>query len=144
MSTRPPSRAATRDPTATAHLCTVDHDQRGATRVALYGELDRVAAERLDVTLHDLARQTQELILDLSGVSFIDCWGLFAILRWHQACRDSACSLTLLHPSEQVCDLLARVGLLDRLTVIEARPVPGEHAGGRRPGSTFPPARSTP
>jgi hypothetical protein len=28
-----------------------------------------------------------------------------------------------------VRDLLARVGLLNRLTVIEARPVPSEHAG---------------
>ncbi len=129
MSIRPPSWAATRDPTATAHLYTVDHDQRGATRVALHGELDRVAAERLDATLHDLARQTQELILDLSGVNFMDCGGLFAILRCHQACRDSACSLMLLHPSEQVRALLARVGLLDRLTVIEAGPVPSEHAG---------------
>jgi anti-anti-sigma factor len=120
VSIRPLSRAATSDPAATARVYTVDHDERGATRVALDGELDRVAAERLDATLSDLARQTQELILDLSGVTFIDCGGLFAILRCHLACRDSGCSLTLLHPSGQARDLLARVGLLDRLTVLEA------------------------
>jgi anti-sigma B factor antagonist len=133
MSIRPPSRAATKDPTATALLYTVGHDERGATRVALHGELDRIAAERLDATLHDLVRQAHVLILDLSGVTFIDCGGLFAILRCHLACRDSGCSLTLLHPSGQVRDLLARVGLLDRLTVLEARPVPSEHAGRTPP-----------
>jgi anti-sigma B factor antagonist len=108
-------------------LCSVEHDEQGATRLALEGELDRAAGERLDATVHNLAPQAHGLILDLSAVTFMDCNGLYAILRCHQRCRDGGCSLTLLDPSEQVSDLLARVGLLDRLTIIQAPPDVGEH-----------------
>jgi anti-anti-sigma factor len=102
-------------------------DDRGTTRLALLGQLDLTAAKRLDATVHDLVLDTPELILDLSGVTFIDCCGLSAILRCHQACRERSCSLILLHPSEQVRELLGGVGLLDRLTVVGAPPAAGEH-----------------
>jgi anti-sigma B factor antagonist len=131
-----PRRASppARDPTEPAHLCRIEHDDRGTARLALHGELNLAAAKRLDATVHDLVLETPELVLDLSRVTFIDCCGLSAILRCHQACRDGSCSLTLLHPSEQVRELLARVGLLDRLAVIEAPPAAGEHPQGNSRG----------
>jgi len=93
---------------------------RGRQRIALHGELDGLTAPQLQRALDDLAPDTRELILDLSGLTFIDSIGVHAILICNDTPTATGRSLTLLEPRGQVRDVLARLGLLDRLTVLEA------------------------
>lgn len=87
----------------------------GSRRLALHGALDCSTAPQLQRALDQLAG-TRELILDLSGLTFIDSTGVRTILRCAQR---NVCSLTLSEPRGQVRDVLLRLGLLNHLTVLE-------------------------
>jgi anti-anti-sigma factor len=100
-------------------LVAVGTASRGVLRVSLHGELDRHAASRVQPALDQLAARASALILDLRELTFIDPCGVAAILR---CASGEACSLTLREPRGQVRDTLLRLGLLDRLTVVEADP----------------------
>jgi len=90
--------------------------------LALHGELDSAGAAQLQRAVEGLAPDTRELTLDLTGLTFLDSSGIRAILGCRQIQTASACSLTLLGAHGQVRDVLTRLGLLERLTVIEAEP----------------------
>jgi anti-anti-sigma regulatory factor len=55
----------------------------------------------------------------MRGLTFIDSAGVRAILICRDAPGASGRSLALSQPRGQVRDVLARLGLLDRLTVLE-------------------------
>lgn len=86
--------------------------------VAPVGELDLATAARLDATLEAAERQAgEELTLDLSGVTFMDCCGLHSVLAATETGR-----VRLVQGSGQVQRLFALVGSLgvqplSRLTV---------------------------
>jgi anti-sigma B factor antagonist len=99
-----------------------DHGEPGRLRLALHGELDCSSVPVLQSALDHLAVDTRELILDLTGLTFIDSSGVRVIVACRLAPHPTACSLRLLDPGSQVHDVFARLGLLDRLTVVEAHP----------------------
>ena len=111
---------ASAPPKPHAHLFRVEHGWGGVSRLALHGSLDLGASNRLQPLLRELLPHARELHLDLSAVTFIDSGGVRALLLCRQACLHHACSLALLDPPEQVRGVLARVGLLARLRIIEA------------------------
>jgi anti-anti-sigma factor len=88
----------------------------------LHGELDCSTAPALQSALADLALDTRDLTLDLTGLTFIDSSGVRTILGARLAARPTAYSQTLLDPNGQVRDVFARLGLLDRLAVLEGDP----------------------
>ena len=82
--------------------------------VTLAGELDMVAADRLAQELLGLElRQTHEIVLDLSGLTFLDSHGLTALLDAADQSASLGCRLMLVEPPEPIMKVF-RITLLDR------------------------------
>lgn len=72
---------------------------RGRLFVALRGELDALSAPEFTAVLRDLA-DGADLILDLSGLTFLDSSGISAFIAGHQAAarHDAVLALTRVPP----------------------------------------------
>jgi anti-anti-sigma factor len=82
------------------------------------GELDIHSCPELDRAVTDVAGATR-LVLDLSGLSFIDSAGLRVILQAEQTSKAAGGKLVVRAPSPPVRRLFEITGLDDALTVIE-------------------------
>src|SRR5579862_5612371 len=61
--------------------------RQGHRRISLHGELDHYAAPKVEKVLELLGRQgAEEVLLDLSGVTFMDSTGLRVLLRAKEIC----------------------------------------------------------
>ncbi len=92
----------------------VDRRHRGSILVAsLAGELDHHAAQAVRITLdQELAGQHGiRLILDLSGVTFMDSSGLGVILGRYKKIRDSGGEMAIAGASRSIDRLLEMSGL---------------------------------
>jgi anti-anti-sigma factor len=78
---------------------TVAHDEGGATRLTLRGELDLATAARLEQAL---AQSGDDVLLDLRGLTFMDSTGLALILRYHQRAKDGRFDLVVVRGPEPV------------------------------------------
>ena len=87
--------------------------------VLLAGELDPHSADSLAEALHELGsdESIRRVVLDLSGVAFIDSSGLRVLLSAHEALTAGGAALVLRSPSDAVCRLLEITDLLDRLEI---------------------------
>jgi anti-anti-sigma factor len=56
------------------------HDDDGAVRMTLVGELDLSTTERFKARFDELQRSKRPIRLDLSDLEFVDCSGIRAIL----------------------------------------------------------------
>ncbi len=98
------------------------HDSDRRTRVVVEGELDLLTSPSLAGALDRGLSTADELLLDLSGVRFIDSTGLQAILGALQACRSNGC--VLLISSElpaQALRLFEITGVLSQLPLVDMR-----------------------
>jgi anti-sigma B factor antagonist len=83
--------------------------------LALSGELDLGSAPELDRELREIAQTNPErLILDLSGLSFMDSTGLASIVEAQRVAQADGHELVLRHPTRQVQRLFELTGLTDR------------------------------
>jgi anti-sigma B factor antagonist len=81
VSSLPDPHLGSSDSARTPLLISTRDDGDSAT-VALSGELDQASAGRLDVVLRDTEEtDIREIVVDLSGVSFIDSTGLSVLLE---------------------------------------------------------------
>lgn len=80
--------------------------------VALSGELDLATAMLLEGQVDRLLTdQRNQIMVDLSDLTFCDSVGLNALVRMHGRCRAEGGWLQLRCPRGQVADVLAIVGL---------------------------------
>ena len=91
----------------------------GATVVTLWGEIDasmRPTASRVmaSLALHDT---TLPVIIDTSDVSFIDSSGVAFVLQIYALGLENGVNVILRNPSIAVVEVLAMVGILDRIPV---------------------------
>jgi anti-sigma B factor antagonist len=85
--------------------------------IRLEGELDLATAPEVDRLLDDLAeRDHARLLIDLTGVEFMDSAGLASIIRALHAAELNGHRLTVRPGSAQVQRLFELTGLLDRLS----------------------------
>jgi anti-sigma B factor antagonist len=92
----------------------VDGDRE--RRLMLSGELDLVGRPQLDEALGAIDYGSiDRLVLDPSGVSFMDSTGLHAVLVAKDLCAKHGCRLELVPGSEQVQRLFALSGLSDQV-----------------------------
>lgn len=92
----------------------VDVAAHGSDRavVSVRGELDVATAELLDRRLADQLEQGRHhLVLDLSGVPFIDSSGLTIVIRTMNATRRTGGSLCLVAPTPPVHRVLELTGM---------------------------------
>jgi anti-sigma B factor antagonist len=93
----------------------VEHADGGTALVHVSGELDLSTSAQLEDELEGVIRGASgTLILDLSGLAFLDSTGLRSLWRTRQAARSSGGRLVIRSPSEQVMRVL-RVTKLDKV-----------------------------
>jgi anti-anti-sigma factor len=83
----------------------------GTTVVALRGEIDAGQREAASRAMVAVLAASSPLVLDTSGVTFIDSSGLAFLLQLHGVAADAGRPVILRDPSGAVVDLLALVGL---------------------------------
>jgi stage II sporulation protein AA (anti-sigma F factor antagonist) len=96
----------------------VTSEDRGATaRVVLTGRLDIVGAEVIALPLATLAGAKQNLILDMSGVSFLASIAIQHLVSAAKAVSRRGGRLVLLNPTKLVEEVLATSGLTGMLPI---------------------------
>lgn len=85
----------------------------------LEGEFDVANAPELAAAIGDLAAEEGPMVVDMSGVTFMDTAGLHALVRGAQS-LDGAAPAVLVDPPSRVVRLMEMVGV-DRVREIEIR-----------------------
>ena len=84
----------------------------GAVMVVVEGEIDLAIAGRFAEELEDAVREcSPNLLIDLTGVTFIDSTGLSALVVGHRCATAAGGWLRLVGPSARVSRLLVITGL---------------------------------
>jgi anti-sigma B factor antagonist len=84
------------------------------TTVALTGEVDVLTVDQVRAALEEaLAGRPREIVVDMSGLTFIDSTGLGALIFGFQRARDAGVRFRLAHPSRAVHQILVLSGLLE-------------------------------
>jgi anti-sigma B factor antagonist len=85
----------------------------------LQGELDPHTAPLLEREVATLTEAGQiDIVLDLSGLQFIDSSGLRVLISAHRELAERGGSLALRSPSETAQRLLEITGLVDHITIV--------------------------
>jgi anti-sigma B factor antagonist len=92
-------------------------------RVALVGELDPHTApaleQAIDQVLEGRDDTATDLVLDLSGLAFVDSSGLRVLISAQHQLAERGGTLTLHDPSPTVRRLLEITGLIDHISITE-------------------------
>jgi anti-anti-sigma factor len=92
-------------------------DHHGVS-LALYGELDLGSVAELDRQLDEIERTGPlRLVIDLSGLRFMDSTGLASIVQAQRRAQASGRELVLRRPTSQVRRLFELTGITGRLTI---------------------------
>ena len=86
--------------------------------MAVAGDLDMATASVMARRLSELVQGGTDVVVDLSGLGFIDSSGLRALMTANQQFEDQGTTLTLRRPTRNVARLLAITGL-DQVFTIE-------------------------
>lgn len=84
--------------------------------LAATGEIDAHTAPALAEAIAECEGDT--VVLDLSGVEFVDSSGLRVLIEAHQTAADAGSTFQLAHPSPAVTRLLEISGVSDYLNVV--------------------------
>jgi anti-anti-sigma factor len=91
----------------------------GVCSVRVAGEIDHGTADQLTAAFDDAAAVgASELVLDLSGVRFVDSAGLRAIIQIERRARDGDRALRIVSPAEEVREVFRLSGVDEILPVV--------------------------
>jgi anti-anti-sigma factor len=90
------------------------------TVVRLVGEADATTRVLGDVLGAEAAKKPRFLLVDVSGLAFIDSAALHEIVRAHRRLRADGCLLALISPSPEVARVL-QLSALDQVIPVHAR-----------------------
>jgi anti-sigma B factor antagonist len=90
-------------------------DDDGRLRLRLEGELDMSTEPLLRTALHKAAEGGEPVVVDLSGVEFMDSSGLRVLIQAHQHAQRDGWSLALTAPSPPVRSLFEVAGVVEVL-----------------------------
>ncbi|GGT05805.1 STAS domain-containing protein [Nonomuraea spiralis] len=90
---------------------------RGGVLVTVSGELDATNTHRLASAIRDAHRPGHSLILDLSGLAFMDSSGLHVLVRAHDDVREQGGTLHLAAVRDIPARILQITGVWDALTI---------------------------
>ncbi|MGI8559450.1 MAG: STAS domain-containing protein [Solirubrobacteraceae bacterium] len=99
--------------------CTRSRDDAGAIWVRVVGELDLAGAPTLAAALRDSLNEASLVILDLSGLTFLDSAGVHAIVDAGSDARSDTRRLRLVCGPHSVQRLFALTGTAAEVDVIE-------------------------
>jgi len=92
-------------------------DRAGHAVVGLRGELDVTDAAGVTVALAGVVACHPDIIIDLTGLEYIDCYSLWALTRAQEQARLAGGGLLLAAPQQLVLRVLALTGLADVFSV---------------------------
>jgi anti-sigma B factor antagonist len=95
-------------------------DQGATARIVLTGRLDIVGAEVIALPLATLAGAKQNLIVDMSGVSFLASIGIRHLVSAAKAVSRRGGRLVLLNPTALVEEVLITQGLTNMLPIFRS------------------------
>jgi anti-sigma B factor antagonist len=90
-------------------------DESGATVVALAGECDLSVRDELTGVLLAAVAESRVVVVDLSGLTFLDSSGIHALVTAHQAALREGGKLYAVGAAGVVADLLDLTGVADLL-----------------------------
>jgi anti-sigma B factor antagonist len=107
-----------RGPTVQYGGLAVVHERGDAhDTLVVTGELDIAAGDALRVRIEAACRNADRLVIDLSGVEYIDSTGLSQLVWAHSEARQRGWSLSFVRPSQHVRLYMERTGLHQVLPV---------------------------
>jgi anti-sigma B factor antagonist len=104
-----------------------DGEAGPCTVIQLVGEADASTHEMSNVFDAEVAKRPRLLVVDLSGLSFIDSSALGVIMRTYRALHSDGGTLALVSPSPAVARILQ---LIDIAHMISVYPTLGEATAG--------------
>jgi anti-sigma B factor antagonist len=123
------SRLPTPDPIPTSRfVCTWAPSSAHAAWVHVEGELDLATSPELEHELQDARVGARLVVIDLRGVTFIDCSGLHALLA-----ADVGEARTILVTGHAVSRLLELAGVADQVSTVDLDPSEPDPALGLVP-----------
>lgn len=85
--------------------------QENSRRVALTGELDMESVATLEQAT--LPGPESELVLDFSGVTFVDSTGMYRLLQINQAWRENGRQVEIVNLPSEIAEVFHLVGLIE-------------------------------
>lgn len=92
----------------------------GVFVISLEGELDIYSTARLESKIKQIQDKAEELVLDLSGLDFMDGAGLRAIIEADKRARAMGSSLKIVEGSSPVHKVFCLTGFDQRLNFVPA------------------------
>jgi anti-sigma B factor antagonist len=89
----------------------------GVAELALAGDLDMSATFRLEPAIDRLLEDAEEIVLDLSGVAFVDSSGLGLLLATHQRSQEAECPLAIVNSRPEIRRVFRIAGVDDVLPI---------------------------
>ena len=101
---------------------TIDISEFGnvGTKITLAGRLDIVGAEQVNLPLATVAGTRGNIVVDMSGVSFIASTGIRHLVTAAKTVAGGSGKLVLLDPSPMVTAMLITLGLDDVLPIVRS------------------------
>lgn len=109
----------TEDPTRLGGIDVTSAD--GRTLVRLWGEVDGALRAEASMSMAQALASSDPIVVDTSGVSFIDSSGLAFLLQLHLAATETGQRLTLRDPNREVVDRLGLIGMADEFEMEPVR-----------------------
>ena len=91
----------------------IDEEGGATARVSLVGRLDIKGAEAIAMPLATLSGRKQNILLDMSGVSFLASIGIRHLVTATKSLSRRGGKLILVSPTEIVADVLTTSGIAD-------------------------------
>jgi anti-sigma B factor antagonist len=106
-------------PSATPALEIESHEEADGLHLLLEGDLDRANAWALTAALMRSEHAgVSRVIVDLSGVAFIDAGGIRAITDAARRARRHSCAFAVANPSEHIARLFRLTGIDSSLEIV--------------------------
>jgi anti-anti-sigma factor len=109
-------------------LAIVPHDEQGTQRIVLTGELDVSTVPAFNKRMSELRHQGfHSMMVDLSGVSFMDSTGLSAILVAEMHARMRGQRFSVVEGPPHVNELFRLTGVDNFLEIVSSAPSRDSH-----------------
>lgn len=95
------------------------HAEGSVEIVVVRGEIDMATADVVRAGLTGACERTDNVVLDLREVSFMDTQGLAVVIESQQACAAGGTRFAITRAPDHVHRLFDMIGLTARLTVLD-------------------------
>ena len=95
------------------------HAEGSVEVVVVRGEVDIATADAVRADLDGACRRSDNVVLDLREVSFMDTQGLAAVIEAEKSSSESGTQFVVVRAPATVHRLFEMIGLSDRLTVVD-------------------------